>query len=431
MSWVPANLTVFPHFSSWLAATLAVLGLAQAAAGGLATRHFSVKARAHSGMAAQRPPVTVLKPLHGDEPMLLQALASFCVQDYPEYQIVFGVAHPLDPACAVVERLRADFPDADISLVVNPAQHGHNRKISNLINMLPSARHDLLVIADSDLHVAPDYLDRIVAELAQPGAGLVTTLYVGWAAAERLAERLGASQITYNFLPGALLARALGRQDNLGVTMALRRETLAQVGGLPALVDHVADDAVLGRLVRALGLTVRLGATMPATTVSDPTIRAGFRHELRWARTIRLLAPVEFAASALQYPTAWAALAMLLSGGALWSLALFAGAWGTRAAIARSIDRTLAPMTRTCAHARALRAPFWLLPLREAMSVGVMMASYRTRRVHWRGHVLYVSRPPRCEPPRRATWEPAPRKAPSRPAASLGGNANAPAAASR
>ena len=404
MSW-----TAFSHAPSWLAAVFAALGLVQAAAGSLAIRRFSAKARSHPGMAEQRPPVTVLKPLHGDEPMLLQALTSFCVQDYPEYQIVFGVAHPSDPACAVVERLRTDFPDTDISLVVNPAQHGHNRKISNLINMLPLAQHDLLVIADSDLHVAPDYLDRIVAELAQPGAGLVTTLYVGWAAAERLAERLGASQITYNFLPGALLARALGRQDNLGVTMALRRETLAQVGGLPALVDHVADDAVLGRLVRALGLTVRLGATLPATTVSDSTLRAGFRHELRWARTIRSLAPVGFVASVLQYPTAWAGLATLLSGGAPWSLALFAGAWGTRAVVARSIDRTLAPMTRTCAHARALRAPLWLLPLREAMSIGVMMASYRTRRVHWRGHTLYVSRPPRCDKPPRLSWEATPR----------------------
>ncbi len=397
MSWAAVS-----HLPSWLAAAFAVFGLVQAAAGGLAIRRFSAQARALPRAAGSRPPVTVLKPLHGDEPMLLQALASFCVQDYPEYQIVFGVAHPSDAARPVVEQLRAKFPGADISLIVSQAQHGHNRKISNLINMLPSARHDVLVIADSDLHVAPDYLDRIVAELAQPGAGLVTTPYIGWAAAERLAERLGASQITYNFLPGALLARALGRQDNLGVTMALRRETLAQVGGLHALVDHVADDAVLGRLVRALDLTVRLGATMPATTVANSTIRAGFQHELRWARTIRLLIPVVFAASVLQYPTAWAGLAMLLSGGAPWSLALFAGAWGMRAAIARSIDRALAPMTSACGHACALRAPFWLLPLREAMSVGVMVASYRTRRVHWRGHTLYVSRPPRCERPRPA-----------------------------
>jgi ceramide glucosyltransferase len=391
MSW-----SVWPDLPCWLAAAFAAFGLVQAVAGGLAVQRFSAKAKAHARPrpTERRPPVTLLKPLHGDEPMLLQALASFCVQDYPEYQIVFGIAHPSDAARAVVEQLRADFPDADISLVVNQAQHGRNRKISNLINMLPTARHDFLVIADSDLHVAPDYLDRVVAELMQPGAGLVTTLYVGWAAAERLAERLGASQITYSFLPGALLARALGRQDNLGVTMALRRETLAQVGGLPALVDHVADDAVLGRLVRALGLTVRLGATMPATTVADATIRAGFRHELRWARTIRSLAPVGFVASALQYPMAWAGSAMLLSGGAAWSLALFAGAWGMRAAVAHAIDRALAPMTRPCAHRRALRAPLWLLPLREAMSVCVMMASYRTRRVHWRGHTMYVGRPP-------------------------------------
>lgn len=408
MSWA-----VLPDLPSWFAASCTGFGLVQAAVGGVAVRRFSAKAGPHRRKpAGRRPPVTVLKPLHGDEPMLLQALASFCVQDYPEYQIVFGVAHASDAARAVVEQLHAEFPDAEISLVVDPAQHGRNRKISNLINMLPSARHDLLVIADSDLHVAPDYLDRVVAELVQPGAGLVTTLYVGWAAAERLAERLGASQITYNFLPGALLARALGRQDCLGVTMALHRETLAQVGGLPALVDHVADDAVLGRLVRALGLTVRLGATMPATTVADSTIRAGFEHELRWARTIQSLVPLVFAASVLQYPTAWAGLAVLLSGGTAWSLGLFAAAWGTRAVVAHGIDRALGPMTHRCAHRHALRAPLWLLPLRETMSVCVMMASYRTRRVRWRGHAMYVSRPPARS--RTATGSP-------------GGNAHTPA----
>ncbi len=425
MSW-----SALPHYAAWLASVLAALGLVQAAAGDCAIRRFAAKARAQPKRAAQRQPVTVLKPLYGDEPMLLQALTSFCVQDYPAYQIVFGVAQPSDPACAVVDQLRATFPHADIGLVVNPAQHGQNRKVSNLINMLPAARHDLLVIADSDLHVAPDYLDRITAELARPGTGLVTTLYVGWAAADRLAERLGASQITYNFLPGALLARALGRQDCLGVTMALRRSTLAEIGGLAALVDHVADDAVLGQLVRAAGLRVGLGATVPAITVADATIRAGFRHELRWARTIRLLVPVGFAASVLQYPTAWAGLAMLLSGAAPWSLALFVGAWAARALIARSIDRTLARVTGACAHTRALCAPLWLVPLREAMSVGVVIASYRTRRVHWRGHAMQVGRLPRLQKPSQQAWGPTLPLMPSRPAAHRDGNAHTPAAPS-
>ena len=376
---------------SGLAALAAVFGVVQAAAGVAVVRRFAARPQTAT---PRRLPVTVLKPLHGDEPMLRQALASFCAQDYPEFQIVFGVAHASDPALAVVEGLRAAFPGTDMEVVIDPAQHGCNRKVSNLINMLPAARHALLVIADSDLHVAPDYLDRVTAELAQPGAGLVTTLCIGWAAARRLPELLGASQITYTFLPGALMARALGRQDCLGVTMALRRQTLDRVGGLRALVNHVADDAALGRLVCAQGLDVRLANTLPATTVSDETLAAGFQHELRWARTIRSLAPLGFAASALQYPMMWAAAAVLLSAAAGWSLALCAAVWAARGMAAMAIDRLLLPMARPGGYAQALRARPWVMPLREAMSVAVMAASYWSRKITWRGHAMLIGAAP-------------------------------------
>ena len=186
-------------------------------------------------------------------------------------------------------------------------------------------------------------------------------------------------QINHYFLPGALLARAMGRQDCLGATMMLRRETLERVGGFAALVDHLADDNVLGRLVQRLGLTVALADTIPATTVPETTLRALWRHELRWARTIRALVPVQFAASVLQYPLVWAALAVLLAGGAPWSLGWFALAWGLRALAARGIDQALALANRT---------PLWLLPLRELMSVAVMAASYAGRQVDWRGHTM-------------------------------------------
>jgi ceramide glucosyltransferase len=186
-------------------------------------------------------------------------------------------------------------------------------------------------------------------------------------------------QINHYFLPGALLARAMGRQDCLGATMMFRRETLERIGGFAALVNHLADDNVLGRLVQRLGLTVALADTVPATTVPETTLRALWRHELRWARTIRALVPVQFAASVLQYPLVWAALAVLLAGGAPWSLAWFALAWGLRALAARRIDRALALANRT---------PLWLLPLRELMSVAVMLASYAGRQVDWRGHTL-------------------------------------------
>jgi ceramide glucosyltransferase len=186
-------------------------------------------------------------------------------------------------------------------------------------------------------------------------------------------------QINHYFLPGALLARAMGRQDCLGATMMLRRETLERIGGFAALVDHLADDNVLGRLVQRLGLTVALADTVPATAVAETTMRALWRHELRWARTIRTLVPIQFGASVLQYPLVWVALAVVLTGGAPWALVWFALAWGLRALAARGIDKALALANRT---------PLWLLPLRELMSVAVMAASYAGRQVDWRGHTM-------------------------------------------
>ena len=368
------------------AALLALVGLAQAAAGAVLVRRFTAQPR---GPAPARPPITVLKPLHGDEPRLEDALASTWRQDYPVFQIVLGVQDPDDPALAVVERLRRRFPERDIAVVVDPRRHGSNPKIGNLINMLPAAKHDLLVIADSDLHVAPDWLERIAAALAEPGTGLACTLYAGLPATGALTERLGALQITHTFLPGAVLSRALGRQDCLGATMALRRETLARIGGLPALADHLADDNVLGRLVQAQGLAVRLADTVPATTVPETTFAALFRHELRWARTIRALVPAQFAASVLQYPIVWALLALALSGGSAWGWGAVAAAWVTRAMAARAIDRALAPRLGTL----AFRAPLWLLPVRELLSVAVMLASYAGLRVDWRGRSLHADSP--------------------------------------
>ena len=378
-------------YASTFVTAAVCLGMAQSLAGAFAVRRFaSQPVRAASNL----PPVTVLKPLHGSEPLLEAALTTFCLQDYPAFQLVFGVAQAHDPAVAVVARLQQRFPQIDMELVVCSALHGSNRKVSNLINMVGAARYEVLVIADSDLHVAPDYLARVVTALADPGTGLVTTLSVGLPATSRLPERLAASQITYGFLPGVLLARAMGRQDCLGVTMAIRRETLNRVGGLRALADHLADDAVLGGLVRDQGLAVRLAATLPATTVAESTLSAGLEHELRWARTIRAQVPAGYAASVLQYPIAMAVIACVLTGFAQSAVLLVALAWVIRAGVARQIDRSLRPMAAGCAHQSALQAPLLLFPLRELMSAAVMVASYRTRRVTWRGHTLYASKVP-------------------------------------
>ena len=371
-----------------LAAALAAIGAAQALAGWRAVARFAAR---EPSAPAHRPPITVLKPLHGDEPLLEDALASLCRQDYPDFQVVFGVQDPADPAIGVVRRLQTRFPGRRLVLVIDPTPHGANRKVANLMNMLPAARHPVLAIADSDLHVAPDWLDRLAAALGAPGTGLVTTLYAGLPADGGWVQRLGAEQITHAFLPGALLARALGRQDCLGATMVLRRATLERIGGFAALVDHLADDNVLGQKVRALGLEVALAATVPLTTVPETTPGALWRHELRWGRTIRALAPVPFAASALQYGIAWALAAVALAGGAWWSWGVLAAAWAARAAAGQGIDRAL----RRCRVPLAFALPLWLLPLRELMSMAVLLAAFAGNRVEWRGHRLTADRPPR------------------------------------
>ena len=196
-------------------------------------------------------------------------------------------------------------------MVIDETRHGGNGKIANLINMWPAAKHDVIVLADSDVHVTPHFLERIVAALDAPEVGAVTALYAGFSSGGSLAGRLGAAQINHIFLPGVLVGRLLGRQDCLGAALALRRSTLIRIGGLPALLPHLADDAALGQLVRRLGLRVALAPSLVVTTVSEETLPALFGHELRWARTIRALEPLTYSTSLLQYPVFWALVTVL------------------------------------------------------------------------------------------------------------------------
>jgi ceramide glucosyltransferase len=365
---------------------IAVAGILDTLTGLLLVRGF---ARQAPSPPRRRPPISVLKPLAGDEPLLEEALASLLRQDYPELQIVCGAADAADAGLAVARRLAARFPEREITLVAGPgAGHGAglggaNRKVANLISMLPAARHGTLVISDADVHAPPGYLDAIAAALESPDTGLVTTLYTGRPGVPGWPARLGASGITHGFLPAALLARRLGRQDALGATLALPRAVLARTGGLEGLIDELADDAVLGLRVAALGLKVRLAATVPATTVPERSFRALFRHELRWARTMRSLSPKGYAASALRYPIPWAFFAIAASAGP-WSLGLFLLAWAARALAARGIDRALGLPSVL---------PAWLVPLRDIFSLGVLLVSYTGERVEWRGAVLRAGRP--------------------------------------
>jgi ceramide glucosyltransferase len=353
-------------------AAFACAGLIQAAVAVHGLKRFNRQPRAQ---LEDRPAVSVLKPLKGDEPLLEAALASFCTQSYPSFQLVFGVQDRDDPAIAVVQRLRALFPDLDIAMVIDETRHDGNGKIANLINMWPAAKHDIIVLADSDVHVTPHFLERAMAALDAPEVGAVTALYAGFPSGQGIAGRFGAAQINHIFLPGVLLGRMLGRQDCLGAALALRRSTLTGIGGLPALLPHLADDAALGRLVRRFGLHVALIPSLVVTTVSEETLPALFRHELRWARTIRALEPLTYATSLLQYPVFWALVTAVIAHHHLWALGFAGVAWVVRAMEARAMARQLE------------RGAFsgWLLPLRELFSIAVMLASYLGNRVVWRG----------------------------------------------
>ncbi|MBS1016243.1 bacteriohopanetetrol glucosamine biosynthesis glycosyltransferase HpnI [Acetobacter persici] len=368
---------------------LAAAGCLQSAAGAALLTRFR-RTESLPVTLTPLPPVTVLKPLYGDEPLLEEALESFCTQDYPGLQILFGVRDSDDPAIAIVERLQARHPHLDMQLVVNPAVHGLNRKISNLMNILPYARHDLLVISDSDIHVSPDYMRHIVSALHKPNTGLVTTLYAGLPAHSSIVQMLAACQINHNFLPGVLLSRYLGRQDCLGATMALRRDVLEAVGGLEALLPHVADDALLGQLVRQLGKDITIADCLTWTTIGEASFAELLSHELRWGRTVCTLAPAGYGASSIQLPLFWATLAILFQPHALWPLVLFATVWAIRVVTGLVINRAVGSR------------PVWpllLLPVRDWLSAAIMVGSASGTRVDWRGQTMHVAPHPVGPPP--------------------------------
>ena len=337
---------------------------------------------------ARKPPdapctdaVTILKPLHGEDAELYENLRSFCVQRYATYQVVFGVRNADDPAILVVRRLIAELPERDLALVVNPRVAGTNYKVSNLENMMAQAKHDILVIADSDMHVGPDYLAAVTASLAGSNVGLVTCLYRG-RPVSGLWSRLGAMFVNYGFLPSALVGQWTQPGDAcFGATMALRRPVYDAIGGFARLRDQLADDYELGAAVRQLGKTIALSPHLVDTVVSEPSLGALLRHELRWARTIRSIAPWGYAASFVTHALALAAGAVLLGRFAPSALAVFAIVLLCRLVMVRMIERA----------ARVPAVPAWLVPLRDLLSFAVFVASFLGNSVAWRDQSFRVA----------------------------------------
>jgi ceramide glucosyltransferase len=352
---------------------LAGVGIAYLVFAGLRLRAFREAAPA---AARPEPPVTVLKPLHGEEPGLEAALETVFGQDYTgKVQVVFGVQDPADPALAVAERLRARHPEHDVAIVVDPRMHGTNRKVSNLINMSAVARHDILVLADSDISVGPDWLRRLSAELADPAIGVVSLPYSG-AAQNGLWSRLAALGLTTQFLPSVVVGLALGMAHPcMGSTIALRREVLAAIGGFEAFADLLADDYAIGRAVRAAGYRSAVPPMIVSHACAESSLRGLVAHELRWARTVRSLDPAGFAGSGVTHAVVLALIGVALTGAAPASLLVLVLAAAARIWMVRQAEmRTESPSSA-----------WWLIVLRDVLAFAVFVSSFFVRAVDWRG----------------------------------------------
>lgn len=252
--------------------------------------------------------ITILKPLKGLDIGLYENLASLCRQDYRPLQIICGVADESDPAATVVRRLQRDFPHVDLALVADDRIYGANYKVSNLINLYRAAKHDLIVVADSDIRVGPSYLDTLNQAVREPGVGLATCLYraVNRGPIPSLVESLF---INTDFTPLVMVARKVEKSTYaFGATIAIRREILEEIGGFQPLVDTLADDYQLGYRVAERGYKLALVDEVVDTVLAIRTWERLFDHQLRWARTYRICRPGGYFASIVTHGTLWALL---------------------------------------------------------------------------------------------------------------------------
>lgn len=341
---------------------------------------------------SQLPPVSILKPLKGIDPENWESFCSHCEQDYPEFELIFGVSDPNDPAIELVRKLQAQYPNRRIELIDCRKILGANVKVSNLAQMLPAARHDILLVSDSDIRVPRDYLRRVVPPLAGEGAratqghatqvGLVTCLYRG-IAAKALGSRLEALGISMDFVPGVLSARLLegGIRFAFGSTMVFRKADLKAIGGFEVLLDYLADDYELGRRISARGKRVELSDVTVETFLPAYSFRQFVDHQLRWARTIRHARPWGYLGTGLTFGLPWSIAMLLASRGAPWAWAL------ALTSLAARVGVGLATSLAVLDDRQALRNVF-LLPLRDLIAPLVWATSFAGHRIYWRGEVF-------------------------------------------
>jgi ceramide glucosyltransferase len=349
-----------------------------------AARRFFRRARQAAPARDSRqplPPVTVLKPLKGPGVDLYENLVSFCRQEYPRFQIVFGVERADDPAVAVVDQVRRTFPAVDIVLSIGE-EAGANRKIANLRHMIRHARHNVLVMSDGDIRVRPDYLRAMVAPLADPAVGLTTTLYRG-VARLGLPSEIEALVINTDFMPMVLTAQVVQRFEYAyGASIAFRRQGLDAIGGFAAIANYLADDYQLGNRIARAGYGLVLLPYSVDTVLDSLSFADVWRHQLRWARTYRACQPVNWFATVVTHATTWALLAVPATGGAWFG-------WATLAAVLALRLGTLAAILRLLGDTETLRH-LWRVPLKDLLGSAVWAATWFGHEVRWSGHVLHV-----------------------------------------
>lgn len=329
------------------------------------------------------PPITILKPVKGGDEESFENFASFCRQDYPCFQIVFAVADKEDPSLSVIRRLMNEYPAVDMSLVIDPAVHGPNYKVCNLMHAYPLAKHDILIVCDSDIRVGPDYLCQVASPFRDNSVGLVTSLYRS-PRVRNIPTALEAMGFTAEMIPNVMVALYLeGLTFALGASMAVRREALEKIGGFQALVDYLADDYQLGNMIHRAGYRLELSAFFVESVMRRETLSGILSRQLRWARTMRASRPAGYFASVVTQPVPAIILALVVSGFSM---------HGWIASGILGVSRLLVCMvfSRTFVRDGLLPRFLWLLPPRDILAFGVWALSFLGSRVVWRSRVFTV-----------------------------------------
>ncbi len=344
--------------------------------------------RARTTETGSAPPVSILKPLKGTDPRMFASFASHCRQQYAgPVEIVFGVSRLDDPAVAEVERLRAEFPDFAIRLIECSERLGTSGKVSNLVQMLPHAAYEHLVINDSDILVPRTYLAGVMRWFADPAVGMVTAPYLGRTGVggrdATVWSKLEALGISTDFMPGVLAARRLegGIRFGMGSTLAFSKTALTKAGGLEPLIEFLADDYELGHRIALAGYQVVLSGECVETTVPAYTLQGFWNHQMRWARSTRDSRRLGYVGLGVTYVIPWALATVVASGGALWSLSLLTFALLARIGVALSVGVGL------LRDDQVLR-DLWLLPVRDCFGLLFWAWSFAGDTVVWRGEVF-------------------------------------------